>query len=41
MQRKLCDHRPAVTTRLVQPDITRRRDDYALGYADRQAERRR
>jgi hypothetical protein len=30
-----------MTTRAAQLDITRRLEDYALGYADRQAERRR
>ena len=38
-----CDHyRPGLTlpsTRAADSDITRRLADYALGYADRQAER--
>jgi hypothetical protein len=42
MQPRHCDHcRPAVTTHTAQPDIIRRLEDYALGYADRLAERRR
>jgi hypothetical protein len=42
MQPRNCRHdRRAVTTRAAQPDIVRRLADYALGYADRQAERRR
>jgi hypothetical protein len=42
MQTRQCDHcRPAVTTRAAQPDIVRRLQDYALGYADRLAEQRR
>jgi hypothetical protein len=42
MQRRHCDHyRAAVTVRAAQLDIARRLEDYVLGYADRQAERRR
>jgi hypothetical protein len=41
MQPRHCDHcRPALTTRAAQNDIVRRLADYALGYADRLAERR-
>jgi hypothetical protein len=42
MQPRHCEHcRPVVTTRAAPPDIIRRLEDYALGYADRLAERRR
>jgi hypothetical protein len=42
MRFRQCDHyRRNVTTRAAPPDIIRRLADYALGYADRQAERRR
>jgi hypothetical protein len=42
METRHCDHYPAgVTPRAAQPDIIRRLGDYALGYADGQAERRR
>jgi hypothetical protein len=42
MQSRHCDHyRTRMTTRAAQPDIVRRLMDYALGYADRLAERRR
>jgi hypothetical protein len=42
MQARHCVHlRPVVTTGAAPPDIIRRLQDYALGYADRLAERRR
>jgi hypothetical protein len=42
MRFRYCDqYRRAVTTRATPPDIIRRLADYALGYADRQAEQRR
>jgi hypothetical protein len=42
MQARHCIHwRPVVATGAAPPDIIRRLQDYALGYADRLAERRR
>jgi hypothetical protein len=41
MDQRHCDHdRVALTRRYAAPDIIRRLQDYARGYADRQAEQR-